>query len=105
MSWVVSERYPSGHNARVLGKGHARPWVAIIEGGYKAVGPSSSGFALYDVETSGFDVDHPVNAPEIESSFREWVDLYWSESADRREFDGQLSEQERRRLRALGYID
>ena len=91
---LISERYPSGYNVRSLGDDYGRAWVSMIEGGVQAIGPSSYGFELIQLERSGV-----VEAEEL----REKLDRYWEEHRDRREGADRpmLSEEE---LRSLGYV-
>lgn len=103
---VLAERYPSGHNRRVLGEAYARAWVALIEGGLKAVGPSSAGSSVYDVESSGFDGEVPATGVAAGDDLSARIDAYWESSRDRRTLhEGDLSESESRRLRSLGYVE
>ena len=66
----------------------------MIEGGVQAIGPSSYGFELIQLERSGV-----VEAEEL----REKLDRYWEEHRDRREGADRpmLSKEE---LRSLGYV-
>jgi arylsulfatase A-like enzyme len=105
---VISERYPSGSDLRTLGEGYGRPWVSLIEGGYKAVGPSPHELQLFDVETRGFWKEVPVSSSAIAVAFRERIDHHWRETRDRREpapGSKPLSEEELDRLRSLGYVN
>jgi hypothetical protein len=102
---LISERYPSYSNLRVFGREHYRPWVSMIKGKYKAVGPSDYGFEFYDVETSGFDREVAALNPSLEKSLRARLDEYWIESRDTREEISQSpSEEEIEALRAIGYV-
>jgi hypothetical protein len=102
---ILSERYPSGHNLRVLGPAYARHWISLIEGGLKAVGPSSAGWDLYDISASGFDRDLPVSGAAGGEELRARIDAFWERHQDRRTRpDSDLSEEELRRLRSLGYV-
>lgn len=95
---VVAERYPSGEAG-----GETRPWVSLIADGRKGVGPSAAGFALYDLAAS-FDRDEPL-ADAGTGGLRERVDAYWETHRDRREETASHDEDERKRLRSLGYVN
>jgi hypothetical protein len=101
---LVSERYASLGIVRLLGAEYNRPWVSMIEGKYKAVGPSNSGFEFYDIETSGFDQEVAALHSPIEKTLQTRIDEYWAEFQDRREEAFELSKEERAALRALGYV-
>lgn len=102
---MISERYPSGHNANVLGEAYERSWVSLIEGNRKAVGPSDHGLELYDIETAGFDREVPVSDSLGEKMLGARVDGYWEEFRDTREEALEsLTDDEIRQLRALGYV-
>jgi arylsulfatase A-like enzyme len=109
---VVSERYPSGFSFKTLpGDGYDRPWVALFEDGFKAVGPSQFSFGLFDVETNGFrhemQIDDSIANPYVDAeALREQIDRYWESYQDRREESatGATSEDVRKKLRSLGYI-
>ncbi|HET6277335.1 MAG TPA: sulfatase, partial [Candidatus Polarisedimenticolia bacterium] len=102
---ILSERYPSGHNRRVLGPDYARPWVSVIEGELKGVGPSSAEWTLLDVSASGFGREVPVTDGSRGEELRARIDSFWERYQDRRaQSDGALSEEELRRLRSLGYV-
>jgi hypothetical protein len=105
---VVSERYPSGHNVAASGSRYGRAWVSLIDERYKAVGPSGSGFDLYDIKVSGFDDEVPVSNEPVRGLLRGRVDSYWEGSRDRRgevEERGAPSRDELQQLRALGYVE
>ena len=94
---VVAERYPSG-----FAGGPRRPSVSWIDGERKAVGPSLHGFESFDLRRRF--ADDPL-AGEEATDLRERIDDYWERHRDRRGDDGALSEEERTRLRSLGYVN
>ncbi|MBD3349208.1 MAG: sulfatase-like hydrolase/transferase [Candidatus Eisenbacteria bacterium] len=103
---LVSERYPSTGNARVLGSEYERAWVSLIEGKYKAVGPSDRGLELYDIESMGFDHEVPADASGDESRLADDIDAYWEEARDPRLTRYRtLSAEQREALRSLGYLE
>jgi hypothetical protein len=102
---VVAERYPYFATVQLFGKEDDRFWVSMFEEELKAVGPSQSGFQLFDVGVAGFDQE--VEVFDNESPLFDRVDEYWEKYRDRRiELPDKrtLSEEEIKRLRALGYI-
>ena len=102
---LVSERYPSTINARILGSGYERPWVSVIDGKYKAVGPSQRGFEFYDIEAMGFDCEVVASDSLLESALGAWIDEYWEEFQDRRTDGGEaLLAKDVDVLRSLGYL-
>ncbi len=102
---LISERYPSATNARELGTDYERPWLSVIDGKYKAVGPSQGGFELYDVEAMGFDCEVVVSDSLLESALRARIDEYWEEFRDRRTGGDEAPlARERELLRSLGYL-
>lgn len=102
---ILSERYPSGHNRRVLGPDYARPWVSLIEGDLKGVGPSSVEWTLFDLSASGFERELQVSDGPAGEELRARIDSFWERHRDRRALlEGALSEDELRRLRSLGYV-
>jgi len=94
---IVAERYPSG-----FASGPQRAWVSRIEGERKGVGPSAHGFQLFDLG-AGFGRDAPLGVAAA-SGLRERIDLYWESHRDRRQEQVALSDEERARLRSLGYV-
>jgi arylsulfatase A-like enzyme len=103
---LVSERYPSTLNARILGQDHMRPWVSMIDGEHKAVGPSQGGFEFYDIEAMGFDREVVVSDSLLESALRVRIDEYWEDFRDQRMGgDEVLSARKTEVLRSLGYLD
>jgi hypothetical protein len=103
---LISERYPSTINAQLLGAAYKRPWVSLIDAGYKVVGPSSEGLELYDIEEGGFDREVTVPDPLQEAALGTRIDEYWEESRDTRASEEKpLSEGEEESLRSLGYLD
>jgi arylsulfatase A-like enzyme len=102
---LVSERYPSTDSERVLGSGYEHPWVSVIEGKYKAVGPSEREFELYDIEAMGFDCEVVASDSLLESALRAWIDEYWEEFQDQRVDGGEaLLARDVEVLRSLGYL-
>ena len=102
---LVSERYPSADNARILGPDYERPWVSVIDGRYKAVGPSQGGFELYDIESMGFDCEVVASDSLLESVLRARIDEYWEEFRDQRTGrDEAPLAREMEALRSLGYL-
>jgi hypothetical protein len=102
---ILAERYPSGHNRRVLGADYARPWVALIEGELKGVGPSPAEWALFDVSAFAAERVLPVADGARGEELKAKIDSFWERYQDRRALDdGALSEEELRRLRSLGYV-
>ncbi|MFH1681645.1 MAG: sulfatase-like hydrolase/transferase, partial [Candidatus Eisenbacteria bacterium] len=105
---VVAERYPSDFNARRLGEGYGRAWVALFENGLKGVGPSADGFRLLDVLGSGFDREVPVPESEDAGELRARIDSYWERHRDRRGTaagESTATKEEMERMRALGYAE
>ncbi len=94
---VIAERYPSGMEG-----GPRRPAVSRIEGGLKGVGPSEYGFELFDLDL-GFSRDVALEGRGA-AELRERIDAYWSRHRDRREDEAPLSDEQRMRLRSLGYV-
>jgi hypothetical protein len=95
---LLSERYPH----RLAGPEWERPFVALIEGDLKGVGPSDQGFALFDVS----DIARARPARDggaAAERLRRRIDRYWAAERDERGAGG-LSREEQERLRALGYI-
>ncbi|MCK4410094.1 MAG: hypothetical protein KAW67_08415, partial [Candidatus Eisenbacteria sp.] len=102
---LVSERYPSTVNASILGPDYERPWVSVIDGEHKAVGPSQGGFEFYDIEAMGFDCEVVVTDSLLESALRARIDEYWEEFRDQRTGgDEAPSVRETEALRSLGYL-
>jgi hypothetical protein len=104
---VVAERYPSRVNADRLGDAYFRPWVTMFAGSLKVTGPADQGMAMADIEVRGFDFAQPVFDPEAGKELAQKVSEYWRKHRDAREAEGEepsMSEEELRRLRALGYI-
>jgi arylsulfatase A-like enzyme len=104
---IITERYPSAHNIKNMGQEYNRSWISVFEGQYKAVGPSVNGFELFDIESSGFDREEVVFDATSGAHLKLRIDTYWETKFDRREKDIQFepaSEEELKRLRALGYI-
>jgi hypothetical protein len=103
---VIAERYPYSKFIEMFDKSYYRFWVAMFEGDLKAVGPSESGFQLFDIHTAGFDVEKEIfdsNSPLLDR-----VDEYWEQYRDRRvenPDNKKMSEEKIKRLRALGYIN
>ena len=103
---VISERYPSTHNASTLGDDYLRPWVAAIEDDLKVVGPSSAGVRWTALDPSDFDEVKKGTLPERGRALSDWIDAYWLHSWDRR---GEHADQspggtKLEQLRALGYV-
>ncbi len=107
VSAVVSERYPSLHNARLLGPTYDRSWVAMFDGPRKGLGPSSQGFELFDVLTEGFSRQVVLDASSDDGDLQARIDAYWAENADRRESSrrDEPGDEEQERLRSLGYAN
>ncbi|MCK4409574.1 MAG: sulfatase, partial [Candidatus Eisenbacteria sp.] len=102
---LISERYASTVNANILGADYERPWVSVIDGEHKAVGPSQGGFELYDIEAMGFDREVVVTDSLLESALRARIDEYWEEFRDQRTGgDEAPSAREKEALRSLGYL-
>jgi len=95
---VIAERYPSGHAA-----GPRRAWISLIDGDRKATGPSTDKFHLLDLRGRGFDRPVPLDG-DPGRDLRERIDSYWERHRDRRNDDAALTEEERARLRSLGYV-
>ncbi len=103
---VISERYRSMGNAGVLGWDRERPWVSVIDGGHKAVGPSHVGLEFYDVESMGFDREVPASDSLAQTALAARVDEYWEEFQDRRtEVHRRPSAGEVEAIRSLGYLE
>ncbi len=103
---LISERYPSVGNAEVLGRDYARPWVSVIDGEYKAVGPSHAGLEFYDIEAMGFDREVPASDSLAQTALAARIDEYWEEFQDRRaEAPRRPSAGEVEALRSLGYLE
>jgi arylsulfatase A-like enzyme len=104
---LIAERYGSGANARTYGADYELPWVALFQGGYKAVGRPGGAFEFFDLHNSDFDA--PPKAEDISEATRlsGRVSNYWETHRDRREdsstFD-TLSDDMLDQLRSLGYI-
>lgn len=94
---VIAERYPSGMDG-----GPRRPSVSLIEGNRKALGPSAYGFELFDLG-SDFSRDVALDGADA-AELRQRIDVYWERHRDRREDDTPLSDEQRMRLRSLGYV-
>ncbi len=102
---LVSERYPSSYNAGELGGEYDRPWVAMIEGRYKGVGPSGFRFELRDVEAEGFSREVAVDDPAAARTLAARIDAYWVDLHDTRgRSGGAPTDEELETLRALGYV-
>ncbi len=102
---LISERYPSVANAELLGRDYYRPWVSVIDGRYKAVGPSHAGLEFYDIEATGFDREVPASNSLVETALGTRIDEYWEEFQDRRAGEDEtLSARELDVLRSLGYL-
>lgn len=104
---VISERYASSYNIEHLGPEYNRNWISLFEGTYKAVGPSVNGFELFDINSSGFDHEEIAFDTTAGDHLRQRIDDYWESTFDRREKDIKFepaSQEELKRLRALGYI-
>lgn len=97
---TLAERYPSGHAG-----GPLRPTVSLIDGEIKVVGPSPYESAAYDL-AAGFDAERALDpaAPEIRR-LRARIDDYWERHRDRRAEIAGLGDDERERLRSLGYVN
>jgi len=104
---ALSERYPCGACTREFGPDYARPWVSLIEGSVKAVGPSTYGLELYHLSESRFDRKTKYKDPTAAQVLGERIDLYWETHRDRREGKGASSpsKDERDRLKSLGYVN
>jgi hypothetical protein len=103
---VIAERYPHSESVEMFGKAYYRFWVSMFEDGLKAVGPSESGRQLFDIHTGGFDIETEISGSE--SPLLDRIDAYWEEHRDRRvqrPADKTLSDEEIKRLRALGYLN
>jgi len=104
---TLAERYPSKGTIRVADPRYRRPWVAEFAGRYKAVGPSSSGMEIIDIEASGFRDAPALHDSALAQPLRDRIDHYWEVYQDRRSRGGpetRPSEEELERLRSLGYI-
>jgi hypothetical protein len=102
---LVSERYASTENASILGPDYERPWVSVIDGQYKAVGPSQRCFELYDIEAMGFDREVVTSDSLLESALRARIDEYWEEFRDQRTGGEEAPlAREMEVLRSLGYL-
>ncbi len=105
---ILSERYPSRYQISMWGQMYNRAWVSLIEGPYKAMGPSENGFQLFRFEDEDFDVETPTTIDSLGLLLQERMDAYWNRYGDRREEKedfGAPSEEELKRLRSLGYVD
>jgi hypothetical protein len=102
---VLSERYRLEDNSEVFGASN-RSFVAFFEGNLKGVGPSQEGFELSDVGAKGFSREAPADEPAAARRLRDRIDVYWRDHGDRRDEGASVpvSEEERKRLRALGYV-
>lgn len=102
---VLSERYTSGANSESLGAEYGRPWVSLIDGNLKGVGPSAFGFRLYDLGLSGFSSDSLHPEPGEGGTLSDRIDTHWSRSEDRRkEAPDARQDLDREKLRSLGYM-
>ena len=102
---LISERYASAANANILGRDYERPWISVIDGKHKAVGPSQGGFELYDIEAMGFDCEVVASDPLLESALRARIDDYWEGFRDQRTGEDEaLPAREMEALRSLGYL-
>ena len=103
----ISERYPCGACVRDGWPEYGRPWVSVIEGSFKAVGPSAYGLELYRLDDSNFNRETKHADPSVTEMLGEKIDGHWEGLQDRRETEGSaaLSEDEWRRLKALGYVN
>jgi len=108
---ALSERYPSAPIAERFGPGYLRPYVSLVRGQRKVVGPSKLDSTVHDVS----DFDGPVVVDEPPGELGSAIDRYWESERDRRQ-EGQavgaavsdtdeLSAEMIERLRALGYLD
>jgi hypothetical protein len=102
---VIAERYPSGSNGKTVGPEYARPWVALIEGRFKGVGPSTHNFQYFDIGESGFSADIPAPQGLFSDTLRARIDRYWARHRDSRGESDADREKNLERLRSLGYID
>gem|GEM_PF-4684394 len=104
---ILSERYPLAFDVDMLGTEYGRPWVSVIEGVFKGVGPSDFGFSVYRVDDTGFeDQDQILESSEVQN-LRKKIDDYWENFRDRREkilTSRVPSDDEIKRLRSLGYL-
>jgi hypothetical protein len=94
---IVAERYPSG-----FGGGSRRAWVSRIEGERKGIGPSAGGFQLFDLGRD-FSRDEPIETA-AGAELRERIDTHWESHRDRRQEQAAITDEERSRLRSLGYV-
>ena len=105
---VISERYGSSTYSEYFGSSeYGRPWVSLIKGARKGVGPSEFGFSLLDVTESNFNAEREIEDIEAAEEFRSSIDTYWKTQQDRRTADELAYEptrEEIEELRALGYI-
>jgi arylsulfatase A-like enzyme len=103
---VISERYPSRAHAATLGQEYYRPWLSLIQGAHKAVGPSEYDLQLFSLESSGFSRETRVWDESSARVLRRRMDRYWKRFRDRRDPGGHtLSLEEREQLQSLGYVN
>jgi hypothetical protein len=105
---IVSERYPSSTNIRSLGKEYALPWVSLVEGRYRAVGPSPVRSQMFEIRSPSTEREIADPDPELMGPFRDRIDTYWESHRDRREEDllqDSSTREELEVLKALGYVD
>jgi hypothetical protein len=104
---AISERYPSRYNSLELGEGYDRVWVSVIEGNHKAVGPSPYGFEFFEIPEDAFNLEVSVPSGPVAEALQQKIDDYWRDHRDvrdRPQDEEGLSEEGKRRLRSLGYI-
>ena len=101
---IISERYPSLANTDHFGQDYARPWVALIRGAEKIVGPSTFGLERFRIDGADFGEEQPTAGPE-ECDLSRFLDRYWSVHRDPRRPEDDASVEERAILQGLGYVD
>lgn len=103
---VLSERYPSGYYAELLGPEHLRAWVALVDRELKVLGPSAAGPQAIPLDPDTF-AERPDGASgPAADALAARIDAHWREERDRRASAVRAPDpEELERLRALGYVD
>jgi hypothetical protein len=108
-SMIISERYPSSSNMRILGAEYGRPWLSAIQNHLKIVGPGNYPQNYFQLDQQSYQeipISEPSSLPALQ--LKDQMDIYWQTTQDRRKtFQNKGTEKDPetiKKLKALGYM-